>query len=86
MANNYGEYSSWYPIFSEFPELSDASIDRFIHTADSINHISNQDLRGDLLGTLQANLGLWQILARQGELPKEQLDSSWQQVLRRSRR
>jgi hypothetical protein len=81
MANNYAEYRSWYPIFSEFPELNDASIARFIHTADSINHISNQDLRGDALGTLQANLSLWQILARQGELPKDQLDSSWQQVM-----
>ena len=81
MANNYAEYNSWYPIFSEFPELSDASIVRFIHTADSINRISNQDLRGDTLGTFQANLSLWQILARQGELPKEQLDSSWQEVM-----
>ncbi len=81
MANNYAEYRSWYPIFSEFPELSDASINRFIHTAESINRISNQDLRGDALGTLQANLSLWQILARQGELPKEQLDSSWQTVM-----
>ncbi len=59
---------------------------RFIHTADSINRISNQDLRGDTLGTFQANLSLWQILARQGELPKEQLDSSWQEVMRLSRK
>jgi hypothetical protein len=81
MANSYREYSQWYPIFSEFPELSDASIVRFIHTADSINHIGNQDLRGDALGTLQANLSLWQILARQGEVPKAQLDSSWQQLM-----
>jgi hypothetical protein len=81
MANNYGEYNSWYPIFSEFPELSDASITQFIHTADSINHISNQDLRGDALGIFQANLSLWQVLARQGELPKDDLDSSWQEVM-----
>ena len=81
MANNYGEYNSWYPIFSEFPELSDASITQFIHTADSINHISNQDMRGDALGIFQANLSLWQILARQGELPKDDLDSSWQEVM-----
>ncbi len=81
MANNYALYSSWYPIFSEFPELNDASIARFIHTAESIDRISNQDLRGDALGTFQANLCLWQILARQSELPKDQLDSSWQAVM-----
>ena len=81
MANNYREYSRWYSIFSEFPELSDASILRFIRTADSINRIGNQDLRGDALGILQANLSLWQILARQSEVPKAQIDSSWQQVM-----
>jgi hypothetical protein len=81
MANAYAEYSSWYPLFSEFPELSDTSVTRFIQTAASIDRISNQDLRGDALGTLQASLSLWQILARQGELPGEQLDSSCQAAM-----
>jgi hypothetical protein len=81
LANTYTDYSSWYPLFSEFPELSDASITRFIHTAESIDRISSLDLRGDALGTFQASLSLWEILARQGELPREQLDSSWQEVM-----
>jgi len=81
MANTYAQFSSWYPIFSEFPELNDDDITRFIRVAGSLDRISNQELRGNALGTFQANLGLWQILARQGEIPRGQLDASWQKVI-----
>jgi len=81
MARNFAQFSAWYPIFSEFPELDDASIARFIHVADALDRTSNQQLRGDALGTFQANLGLWRILACQGEIPEDQLASSWQKVI-----
>jgi hypothetical protein len=81
MANTYDQFGSWYPVFSEFPELTDASITRFIQVAGSLDRISNQELRGNALGTFQGNLGLWQILARQGEIPGGQLDPSWQSVI-----
>ncbi len=81
MANTYPQFSSWFPIFSEFPELSDTAITRFIQVAESLDHISNQDLRGNALGIYQANLGLWQILGRQREIPNGQLDASWQKIV-----
>jgi hypothetical protein len=81
MAHSYVDFSNWYPIFSEFPELTDASIARFINVAGALDRTSNQQLRGNALGIFQANLGLWQILARQGEIPKDQLDSSWQRII-----
>jgi hypothetical protein len=81
MAEKYQQYGSWYPVFSEFPELTDASIVRFLHLAEAVDRIPNADLRGDALGTFQANLGLWQILARQREIPKAELDASWQAVV-----
>jgi hypothetical protein len=81
MAHNYADYSSWYPVFAEFPELTDASISRFIKVARQLDQMSNQQLRGNALGIYQADLGLWQILARQGEIPKDQLDASWQKVI-----
>jgi len=34
------------------------------------------------LGTLQANMGIWQILARQGQIPGAQLNESWQGAIR----
>ena len=81
MANGYAQYSNWYSIFTEFPELNDGAITRFIHVADSLNRISNPELRSDALGTFQANVGLWQILARQGEIATSELDSSWQRLV-----
>ncbi len=33
------------------------------------------------MGTLQANVGLWQILARQGQISAADLNGSWQKLL-----
>jgi len=81
LASQYSQLSDWYLIFTEFPELSDESIARFVKVVDAIDRISNQALRGNALGAFQANAGLWQILARQAEIPKGQLDSSWQKAM-----
>jgi hypothetical protein len=81
LASSYSQFSSWYTIFTEFPELNDRSIHQFIHVANSIDHISNTDRRGDALGIFQANLGLWQILARQGGIARTKLNESWEKVV-----
>ena len=81
LAGRFSELSSWYLIFSEFPDLNDTSIIRFVNVADAIDTIQNQSLRGNVLGTFQANIGLWQILARQGEIPPADLNPSWQKVV-----
>ena len=81
LASRYSQLSSWYLVFTEFPELSDQSIARFVNVADAIDKVPNQALRGNALGIFQANVGLWQILARQGEIPKAQLESSWQKMI-----
>lgn len=81
LADNFADFSNQYLIFSEFPQLDDVSISRFIGTAQSVGKISNHTLRGNAMGTFQANVGLWQILARQGEIPDAQLNDSWQKVL-----
>jgi hypothetical protein len=81
LADKFSDFSSWYLIFSEFPELSDASITQFLHVADAIDGISNRTLRGNVLGAFQANIGLWQILARQGEIPNTDLNTSWLRVI-----
>ena len=81
LADRFSDFSTWYLIFTEFPELSDASIARFVNVADGVDGISNSTLRGNALGAFQANIGLWQILARQGEIPRDQLDASWQKTI-----
>jgi hypothetical protein len=39
-------------------------------------------MRGNALGTFQANVGIWQILARQGQISNLRLNDSWQQVIK----
>ena len=81
LASHFSQLSNWYFAFSEFPELSNDSIARFVKAADGIDGISSHPLRGNAMGIFQANLGLWQIMARQGEIPAAQLNSSWQQAI-----
>ena len=82
LAEKFPDYSGQYLVFSEFPELNDESITHFLTTAESINKISNSTLRGNAMGIFQANVGLWQILARQGEIDRAQMNSSWREVIK----
>jgi hypothetical protein len=82
LATKFAEFGDQYLIFSEFPELTDTSITQFLTTAENIDKISDHALRGNTMGTFQANVGLWQILARQGEIERSQLNSSWQEVIK----
>jgi hypothetical protein len=81
MASKFAQYSNQYLIFSEFPELNDQSIVDFLNAADALDKISNHTLRGNAMGIFQANIGIWQILARQGEIPRAEMNNSWQRVI-----
>ncbi len=81
LATHYDQLNAWYPIFVEFPKLGDASITHFINTADHITSISNPTLRSNALGALQAEIGIWQILARQRQIPDNKLNASWDDAI-----
>ena len=81
LARNFANFNHWYPIFSEFPSLSDTSMSRFISIAGGLEQVHGQNLRANAIGAFQANIGLWQILARQGEIPEASLDASWQATI-----
>lgn len=82
MAEKFREFRDQYLIFTEFPELDDASITAFLTTAESVGKIPDHTLRGNAMGIFEANVGLWQILARQGEIPGSKLTESWQETLK----
>ncbi len=81
LANKFAKFSDQYLIFSEFPDLSNASMVRFLAVADGLDRISDLTLRGNAMGIFQSSVGLWQILARQGQIPKTSLNDSWQAVI-----
>ena len=76
LATRFSQLSNWYLVFAEFPDLDDTSIKGFVKVADSIDNISNHSVRGNAMGMLQANLGIWQIFARQGEISNANLNQS----------
>ncbi len=81
LADKFAQFSDQYLMFSEFSPLNDASITDFLKTAGSLDRITSQTLRGNALGTFQANVGIWQILARQGQIPIDQWNDSWQRMI-----
>ncbi len=81
LGHKFEEFSDQYRIFSEFPELSDESITLFLDVAQSLNNTPSA-VRGNAFGIFQANVGLWQILVRQGQIENGNINDSWQQVVR----
>jgi len=81
LADRFSKLNSWYLVFAEFPALNDVGIDRFVNATDVIEKIPNQTLRGNALGSFQAIVGLWQVLARQGQIPASEVNISWQKVI-----
>jgi hypothetical protein len=82
LADRFARYANWYPVFVEFPQLSDKSIKQFITVADGIDKLSNVSFRSNALGAIQADIGIWEILARQEQIAKANLEESWQSALR----
>jgi hypothetical protein len=81
LADKFADFGDQYLIFTEFPELTDASMTRFLTTAEALNKISDHSLRGNAMGTFQGAVGLWQILARQGQIDQSRLNFSWLDVI-----
>jgi hypothetical protein len=81
LVDKFERFGDQYPIFAEFHDLNDLSITRFISVAESLDKIPDLLLRTDAMGLFQANVGLWQILARQGEIPDASLNDSWQKIV-----
>ncbi len=81
LARKYEEFSDQYRIFSEFPELNDESIALFLEVAQGLSKVPTA-VRGNAFGTFQASVGIWQILARQGQISNTQLNDSWRQMIK----
>ncbi len=70
LAQQFPRFHDQYSALTEFHNLNDASINSFLSIAQAADRIHDRMLRADALGILQANIELWQILARQGQIPE----------------
>jgi hypothetical protein len=81
LATNFAKYKDHYLAFAEFSSLNDESITLFINTAEAVDRIGDPTVRAEAAGMVQAQCGLWQILARQGQIPTADQNHSWQGLL-----
>ncbi len=81
LAERFPRFSNQYLFFSEFHDLNNESITGFLKLADELDHVHNTALRANAVGLFQANTSLWQILARQGQIPSAELNQSWQAAI-----
>jgi hypothetical protein len=77
LAREYRDFGAQYAIFAESGALTDASILKFIDTAELIGKLRDPLLRSDVAGTFQGLIGLWQIFVRQGTIPEAQADAAF---------
>jgi hypothetical protein len=80
LMTHFSKLHDQYEMFSEFG-LNDASIAQFVKMTQKIDQVRDPLLRGDMMGIFEANIGLWQILARQGQIPSADLNDSWRQMI-----
>ncbi|HKN36610.1 MAG TPA: hypothetical protein VJX16_25485 [Terriglobales bacterium] len=81
LASTFERFSSQFLVFSEFPDLNNSSMQRLVEVLETVDRIPSPTMRGNAMGILESNVGLWQILARQGQIPNTALNESWQRVI-----
>lgn len=81
LISHYSKLHDQYGTFAEFSGLNDNSIALFVKATEKIDAIRESLLRADTMGIFEANVGLWQIFARQDQLAPADLNTSWQQTI-----
>ncbi len=80
IARNWRVFASQIPVFTE-ADLSDSVIAQYLDLVDSINSIKDQSLRADTAGSMQALVGIWQILTRNSLIPAAQSEGALKAVI-----
>jgi hypothetical protein len=81
LASRFPTYRDWFLIFAEFPVLSEDSMQQFLEIAQSLDSVKNSTLKANAIGSFQAEVGLWQIFARQHQIAEPDLNRSWHDVI-----
>ncbi len=81
LMRDYKNYGGQYPIFAEVPTLSEETIIAYQDLLPEIGKGRNQLRRADARGTVQALVGLWQILVRQGQIAEADADPTLQSLI-----
>ena len=76
MIKDWRDYGAQYPIFAEVTDVSAPTLVHFLDAAEGISGMKEGLLRADTAGTMQALVGLWQILYRNGSITPANADKT----------
>jgi len=81
LIDHYTKLRDQYDKFAEFSDLDNPSIALFVRETEKIDAIRDPLIRADTMGIFESNVGLWQIFARQGQIPDSALNASWRETI-----
>jgi len=81
LADDYRAYSSQYSIFADAPGLSETSINKYLDLPTYTAKINDTLVRADAIGSVQALVGIWGILCRQGSITVTGQDRTFGELL-----
>ncbi len=81
LASGYRSGASQYQIFAGLPLLSEESIDKYLDLEPALNGIHDNLNRADSVGSVQALVGMFQILCRQGAIAPSDQDRTFSALL-----
>ena len=81
LVNAYRGFNAQYSIFADVPELTEASINRYLDVSADISAIRDTLLRADTLGVFQSEVELWRILSVRGAILPSSADPAFTKVI-----
>ncbi len=81
LVNAYRAYGAQYILFADSPNLSEASIDRYMDVCAGTSAIRETGVKADAIGTLQALAELWRILVLQNAIPANSQDAAFAKLI-----
>ncbi len=77
----YRRFGAQYVVFADEPLLSEASIERYLDTCTDLSAMHDGLAKADAIGTVQALVELWDILARQNAIGPSSVDATFAKVI-----
>jgi hypothetical protein len=77
----YRTYGAQYLLFADVPALSESSIQQYLETCASVSGIRDILLRTDVIGSMQALTGLFDILSRQNSIPPDRQNATFKELI-----
>lgn len=81
LIRSYPQHGEQFALYNDSPDIAEETVFQHLDVMARLDRIGNSLRRADLAGILQAQLGIWQVLRRNGAIPDDRADSSMSALL-----